>query len=227
MKASCLWLRELVPAIDPALTPRDIAARLTSVGLEVEGFTEYGAGAESCVVVQVTGVRPHPTKSGLRLVTVTRGQGSSQEVVCGAPNVPEPGGLVVLAPLGVHLPAKDLTIAPRAIGGVTSEGMLCSESELGLSDEHDGIIVLPPGTAEPGTPLSVAIPNARDTILEIVGVHRVAELEHHEVRDVDDVRDRSDAEGLEAIPEPRRRRADRDVERCPHFGAASWRARPT
>src|SRR5690349_20848431 len=99
MKASCLWLKELVPAMDRAITPREIATRFTQAGLEVEGISEYGAGARACVLVRVTGVRPHPTKSGLRLVTVDRG-GASQEVICGAPNVPEPGGLVVLAPLG-------------------------------------------------------------------------------------------------------------------------------
>src|SRR5690242_4232714 len=112
MKASYRWLRELLPAMD--LSPKDVAARLTSVGLEVEGMTEYGAGTETCLVARVTGVRPHPTKSGLRLVMIERGPASGvvgaqpQEVVCGAPNVPDPGGLVVLAPVGTHLPAKNL-----------------------------------------------------------------------------------------------------------------------
>ena len=165
MKASYRWLRELLPALTSS--PKDVTERFTHAGLEVEGVTEYGAGTESCLVVRVIGVRPHPTKSGLRLVTVDRGAGQSQEVVCGAPNVPDPGGLVVLAPLGAYLPAKDLTIAPRAIAGVTSEGMLCSESELGLSEEGGGIIVLPIGTAEPGTPFAKAVPNARDTVFEI------------------------------------------------------------
>ncbi len=164
MKASYRWLRELLPKLDAS--PRELAARLTAAGLEVEGMTEYGAGAEACIVAKVTGIRPHPTKSGLRLVTIDRG-GAEQEVVCGAPNVPDPGGLVVLAPLGAKLPAKGMTIEKRAIGGVTSEGMLCSESELGLSEDHDGIIVLPPGAAEPGTPFTELAPNARDTVLEI------------------------------------------------------------
>ncbi len=164
MKASYRWLRELLPAIEAS--PKDVATRFTHAGLEVEGIVEYGAGTEACLVVRVAAVRPHPTKSGLRLVTVDRG-GLQQEVVCGAPNVPDPGGLVVLAPLGAHLPAKNLTIAPRAIAGVTSEGMLCSEAELGLSEDSDGIIVLPAGTAEPGTSFAVAVPNARDTVFEI------------------------------------------------------------
>lgn len=165
MKASYRWLRELLPAL--TASPQEVATRFTHAGLEVEGVTEYGAGTEACLVVRVAAIRPHPTKSGLRLVTVERGEGQQQEVVCGAPNVPDPGGLVVLAPLGAYLPAKDLTIAPRAIAGVTSEGMLCSESELGLSEESDGIIIIPQGTAKPGTRLAEAVPNARDTIYEI------------------------------------------------------------
>jgi len=165
MKASYNWLRELVPQL--TATPKDLAARLTFAGLEVEGIEEYGAAADACLVARVTAVRPHPTKSGLRLVMVDRG-GPQQEVVCGAPNVPEPGRLVVLAPLGAHLPAKNVTIAKRAIAGVESEGMLCSEDELGLGDDHDGIIVLPAdATAQPGTKLSAAYPAMRDTIFDI------------------------------------------------------------
>ena len=228
MKASYRWLRELLPAL--SASPKVVATRFTDAGLEVEGTTEYGAGTESCLVVRVVAIRPHPTKSGLRLVTVDRGGGKQQEVVCGAPNVPDPGGLVVLAPLGAYLPAKDLTIAPRAIAGVTSEGMLCSESELGLSDEQGGIIVLPVGTAEPGTPLSQAVPNARDTVYEIgLGPNRPDGLGHvglarelavllgiafewpnaGTVAKVTDVA----AKDLAVITVD-------DAERCPHYGAA-------
>jgi phenylalanyl-tRNA synthetase beta chain len=208
----------------------EVATRFTHAGLEVEGITEYGAGTESCLVVRVTGIRPHPTKSGLRLVTVDRGGGQTQEVVCGAPNVPDPGGLVVLAPLGTHLPAKNLTIAPRAIGGVTSEGMLCSESELGLSDDHGGIIVLPMGTAEPGTPLSEAVPNARDTVFEIgltpnrsdglghVGLAR----ELAALLDVPFALPETGSASKTADIETQKLCAIsvEDAERCPHYGAA-------
>jgi phenylalanyl-tRNA synthetase beta chain len=164
MKVSLRWLRELCPSLpDDKLA---VAARLTGAGLEIEGMTDFGAGAETCVVASVTSARPHPSRSGLRMVAVDRG-GASQEIVCGAPNVPEPGGLVVLAPLGTHLPAKGMTIERRTIAGVPSEGMLCSETELGLGDDGDGILVLPAGLATPGTPLSKALPAARDTIFEI------------------------------------------------------------
>jgi phenylalanyl-tRNA synthetase beta chain len=165
MKASVRWLRELCPHLpdDPSI----IASRLTAAGLEVETITPFGSASDACVVVRVVGARPHPSRSGLRLVTVDRGGGTSQEVVCGAPNVPDPGGLVVLAPLGVHLPAKDMTIERRTIAGVPSEGMLCSEAELGLGGDASGILVLEPGTCPPGLSLARALPAARDTILEL------------------------------------------------------------
>jgi phenylalanyl-tRNA synthetase beta chain len=164
MKASVRWLRELCPEL-----PDDagaIAARFTAAGLEVEGTEAFGLGAEACFVASVVTTHPHPSRTGLRLVTVDRG-GTRQEVVCGALNVPEAGGLVVLAPLGARLPAKGTIIEKRTIAGVPSEGMLCSEAELGLGDDGSGILVLPPGTAAPGAHLVEALPAARDTILEI------------------------------------------------------------
>ena len=165
MKVSLAWLRSLFPAL-----PGDaeaVAERLTSLGLEVEAITPFGAGLEPVVVAAVTAIEPHPTKSGLRLVTVDRGTGTPQRVVCGAPNVPAPGGLVVLAPLGTHLPAKGMTIEPRAIAGVVSEGMLCSEAELGVGDGAGGILVLEPGSAKAGDLFTAAFPGASDTILEL------------------------------------------------------------
>lgn len=164
MKASFHWLKSLVDGL--AATPRELADRLTAAGLEVEAIIPFGKGAETCVVVSVLRMRPHPKKSGLRLVTVDRG-GSELEVICGAPNVPEPGGLVVLAPLGAHLPAKGMTIERREIAGVVSEGMLCSEAELGLGEDSGGILILPAGSAAPGTPFVKAFPFAEDSIFEI------------------------------------------------------------
>ncbi len=164
MKASVRWLRELCPQLPDDANA--IAARLTSAGLEVEGAAAFGLAAEACVVARVVSTRAHPSRAGLRLVTVDRG-GGQQEVVCGAPNVPEAGGLVVLAPLGAQLPAKGMTIERRTIAGVVSEGMLCSEAELGLGDGGDGILVLPAGLASPGALLAQVVPAARDTILEI------------------------------------------------------------
>ena len=164
MRASYNWLRSLVPQL--VASPVEVAKLFTGAGLEVEGITHFGAAAERCIVVAVRRIEPHPKLPKLRLVTVDTG-GSQQVIVCGAPNVPEPGGLVVLAPLGTELPAKGLVIAPREIGGVKSEGMLCSEAELGLSSESEGIMILPPGSASPGAPLTAVLPEAADTIFEI------------------------------------------------------------
>jgi len=169
MKASYRWLRALVPGL--SANPSEVADRLTRAGLEVEGLHAYGASLEPVVVASVRKVEPHPSRSGLKLVTVDRGEGHEQRVVCGASNVPAPGGLVVLAPLGTHLPAKGVTIAAREIAGVTSEGMLCSEGEMGLmppgSGGDDGILVLASGTATPGTAFLKAVPAASDSIIEI------------------------------------------------------------
>ncbi|HEY2510661.1 MAG TPA: phenylalanine--tRNA ligase subunit beta [Polyangiaceae bacterium] len=233
MKASIQWLRALVPQLaDPAKHPaKEIAARFTQGGLEVEAVHEYGAGSEACIVVQVVSMRPHPSRSGLNLVTVDRGGGAaSLEVVCGAPNVPPPGGLVLLAPLGAHLPAKGMTIERRAIGGVTSEGMLCSEQELGLTDAGEGILVLAPGSAKPGDRFTDVVPSARDTVLEIgLGPNRPDGLGHIGLA--------REIAALYGFPfeTPRASAPSRvapgltidklatvkvdDTERCPHYGA--------
>jgi phenylalanyl-tRNA synthetase beta chain len=168
MKASYRWIRALVPGL--TASPAELAARFTAAGLEVEGVETWGAASAECVVARVVGHRPHPKRQKLNLVTVQRSKDPAAptlEVVCGAPNVPPAGELVVLAPLGVKLPAKGVTIERRVIAGVPSEGMLCSEAELGLSDATAGIMVLPAGFAEPGTPLAEAIPESHDTIYEI------------------------------------------------------------
>jgi len=165
MKASYRWLVELLGEGNPP-SPAEIARLLTGAGLEVEGSAEYGVASKSALVARVVSTEPHPQRAKLLLVTVDLG-GKTQRVVCGAPNVPPPGGLVVLAPLGTHLPAKGVTLEPREIAGVVSEGMLCSESELGLrtSGGEAGILILPEGT--PGTPLSAAIPESHDVVFEI------------------------------------------------------------
>lgn len=171
MRVSLGWLRELLQ--DPTLSATVVAERLTAAGLEVEAVTPFGAGLEPVRIVAVTGLRPHPHRSGLRLVTVDLGGDGKKEIVCGAPNVPDPGGLVVLAPMGTTLPAIGVTLGARDIGGVVSEGMLCSERELGIGfpgagkAEDDGIIVLPAGFAAPGTPLATAIPAVQDTVFEV------------------------------------------------------------
>lgn len=160
MLVSIDWLKELLPALNE--TPDAIAGRLTAAGLEVEGLTSLAAALDGVVVAEVKKVEPHPKADKLRLATVSDGA-EEQVVVCGAPNVAE-GQKVALAKLGVTLP-NGLTMEPRKIRGVASAGMLCAEDELGLSDDHDGIMVLPPETAV-GTPVSAAV-GLTDVVLEL------------------------------------------------------------
>jgi phenylalanyl-tRNA synthetase beta chain len=228
MKASYRWIRALVPLL--TASPAELAERFTMAGLEVEALTTYGEGALGCVVARVVAKKPHPTKSGLTLVEVDPGATETLEIVCGAPNVPDPGGLVVLAPLGAKLPAKGLTIERRTIAGTVSLGMLCSEAELGLTDDAHGILVLPAGTAEPGTPLASAVPATHDSILEIgLTPNRPDGLGHHGL-----AREAAALFGLPwTRPEPDapgravQGKIDaylkvelQDPERCPHYGAA-------
>lgn len=164
MKASYRWLCELIPGLEAKASPTEVAKRFTGGGLEVEAVTEFGAASKHVVVAKVVKIEPHPSKGSLRLVTCE----GREAVVCGAPNVPDPGGLVVLAPNGTHLPAKGMTLEPKAIGGVVSAGMLCSEAELGLrsSGGEAGILILP-ATAKVGATLAEAVPESHDWIFEI------------------------------------------------------------
>jgi phenylalanyl-tRNA synthetase beta chain len=149
--------------------------------------------------------------------------------VCGAPNVPDAGGLVVLAPIGTYLPGPALTIERKEFAGVPSEGMLCSEAELGLGDDADGILV-PPSGAAAGTTLSKAFPAARDVVLEIgVLPNRPDALGH-----IGLAREAAALFGVPfepPSPQPPERERDQDPgalvsitiedpERCPHYGGA-------
>jgi phenylalanyl-tRNA synthetase beta chain len=232
MKASYRWLSALVP--DLGVSPKELGERLSGAGLAVDGIEEYGVGTASIVVAEVKAIEPHPKRDKLRLVTVDRG-GHEQRVVCGAPNVPPPGGLVCFAPLGTTLPAVGMTLTPRDIGGVVSEGMLCSEREMGLAvasggkDEDHGILILPPG-AKPGTPLREAVPAVHDFIYELdltpnrgdalghVGLARdaAAILGRPFAPPSPDAPSRVASGSIEAHVSV----VVEDTDRCPHYGAA-------
>lgn len=228
MLLSYNWLRELLPTL--TASPSAIGEKLTSIGLELEEQRDVGIGLESLRLVEVTKIEPHPNRDKLRLVTVSYGQ-VTQTVVCGAANVPDPGGLVVLAPLGAYLPAVDLKLEPRKLGGIVSEGMLCSEEELGLAPAADGILTFAPGTFEPGTPFYAAFPDAKDTIFRIgVTPNRPDALGHRGV-----ARDLAAAFGLDFSPKTpdfgklaqggdalRQRLSvvNEAPEACPRYGAA-------
>ena len=141
MKVLWSWLLEACD-LDNQPTVEEGARALTRGGLEIEGLTNLGAAFSGVVVAQVVGKKPHPDASKLTLVDViTEPGGAATQVVCGAPNVPEPGRKVLWAQVGAALPGG-LTLAAKPVKGIVSPGMLCAEDELGLGEDHAGIIVL-------------------------------------------------------------------------------------
>lgn len=166
MKAVWSWLMEMVE-VDRPVDADEGARALTAAGLEVEAVEAVGDGFSGVVVAEVAARRKHPDADKLTLVDLADGSGGTTEVVCGAPNVPEPGGRVLWARPGAELPGG-MKIGKRAIKGVESAGMICSEKELGLGEDHDGIIVLAP--ADAGVALGAEAATAlglRDVVLEI------------------------------------------------------------
>ncbi|HEU0030084.1 MAG TPA: phenylalanine--tRNA ligase subunit beta [Kofleriaceae bacterium] len=141
MKVLWSWLLELCD-LDKQPTVEEGARALTRGGIEIEGMTNLGAGFSGVVVAEVVGKKPHPDASKLTLVDViTERGGAATQVVCGASNVPEPGRRVLWAQVGATLP-NGMTLQPKPVKGIVSPGMLCAEDELGLGDDHAGIIVL-------------------------------------------------------------------------------------
>ena len=156
------WLSQYV---DITLAPEELAHRLTMGGIEVGDVFTRG-GWEGCVVGYVRATRPHPNADTLTLCEVDPGDGPPVEVVCGAPNVAAGQKICFARPgvtlLNMHTGRRE-ELKPATIRGVVSEGMICSEAELEISDEHEGIIVLPDDAAV-GTPLDEAL---GDTFLEL------------------------------------------------------------
>jgi len=144
MKISYNWLKEFIP-LD--LSAEETAEILTGTGLEVEKIHDYfplKSGLEGVVVGKVLEVRKHPNADKLFLTKVDLGEGEPVQIVCGAPNVAE-GQKVPVATIGTVLlmpDGKELKIKKGKIRGEVSYGMICAEDELGLSDNHDGIMVL-------------------------------------------------------------------------------------
>jgi phenylalanyl-tRNA synthetase beta chain len=141
MKVLFQWLLELCD-LNNQPTPQEAATALTRAGIEIEGMTDLGAAFKGVVVAEVVGKKPHPDATKLTLVDViTERGGAATQVVCGAANVPEPGRKVLWAQVGAVLP-NGMTLAAKPVKGIVSPGMLCAEDELGLSEDHAGIVVL-------------------------------------------------------------------------------------
>jgi len=190
MRVPLSWLRQYV---DVDLPVQELAHRLTMAGIEV-GEVEVIGGWKEVFVGHVTDVRPHPNADRLRLCVVTTGA-EELEVVCGAPNVAS-GQKICFAKVGANIynthSERHETLEAAKIRGVESQGMICSGIELGLGDDHSGIIVLP-DDAPTGTPLDDYLgdtvldleltPNRLDC-LSVLGVaHEVAALTGKTVRE--------------------------------------------
>jgi phenylalanyl-tRNA synthetase beta chain len=137
MKFSENWLKEWV---DPQLSTEQLMAQLTMLGLEVDGVEPAAGDFSGVVVAEIVACEKHPDADKLKVCEVNAG-GEQLQIVCGAPNA-RPGLKTALSKIGAVLPGN-FKIKKSKLRGVESHGMLCSEVELGISDESDGIIELP------------------------------------------------------------------------------------
>lgn len=161
MHISLEWLNEFLDLKD--LSGDQVSDILTSIGHEVESVTSLEALPETILTGKILSAEPHPQADKLQVCQVDVSAESPLTIVCGAPNA-RPGLCVAVATIGTDL-GEGFVIKPAKIRGQASEGMLCSEKELGLGDEHDGILELPTDT-KPGVQLETILPK-KDTILEV------------------------------------------------------------
>ncbi|MEM6371577.1 MAG: phenylalanine--tRNA ligase subunit beta [Pseudomonadota bacterium] len=140
MKFTLSWLKQ---HLDTTATVDEITYALTDLGLEVEEVEDRGAKLADFTIGHVISAEKHPDADRLRVCQVATDEGTKQ-IICGAPNARE-GITVVVAKPGVYVPGIDTTIGVGKIRGIESFGMMASEREMELSDEHDGIIELPSG----------------------------------------------------------------------------------
>ncbi len=177
MKLTLSWLKE---HLETEASLDEISSALTMLGLEVESINDRAAELAPFTVAYVETAEQHPNADRLRVCKVNTGT-EVLDVVCGAPNA-RAGMKVVFAAIGTHIPGTDMVLEKRAIRGVTGFGMLCSEREMGISDDHEGIIELP-DDAEIGAPfaplvglddarIDIAITPDRGDCLGVLGIAR-------------------------------------------------------
>jgi phenylalanyl-tRNA synthetase beta chain len=140
MKFTLSWLKEHLDTDEPL---EALADKLTMIGLEVENIDDKAKAFAPFVIAKVLDAKQHPNADRLRVCMVDTGDGNPIQVVCGAPNA-RTGMTSVFSPPGTYIPGKKITLGIGNIRGVESHGMLVSEAEMELSDDHDGIIDLPP-----------------------------------------------------------------------------------
>jgi len=177
VKFTFSWLRE---HLDTTHSLADIADKLTLIGLEVERLDDKATLLAPYVIARVVEAKQHPNADRLRVCMVDTGDGKPVQVVCGAPNA-RTGMTGVFVPPGAFVPGKNITLQVGTIRGVESRGMLVSEAELQISDDHDGIIDLP-ADAPVGEPFA-RWAGLDDAVIEInltpnrpdcTGVHGIA-----------------------------------------------------
>jgi phenylalanyl-tRNA synthetase beta chain len=181
MRVPLRWLRSYC---DPPLGDEELAERLSLSGTKLERLERLGVGSpETFVVGKVLGAERHPDADRLTVCRVDDGSGEPRTIVCGAPNV-APGQTVAVARPGAVLP-DGTRLGEVTLRGVTSSGMILAEDEVGISDDHSEIMVLPDGGA-PGSPLTEALP-ILDVVLDVeihsnrpdcLGVYGVAREVH-------------------------------------------------
>lgn len=167
MKISLNWLKDY---IDTDLNVEEICTILTSIGLEVAGYEQIESikgGLKGLVIGEVKTCEPHPDSDHLHITTVDLGDGHLTPIVCGAPNVAA-GQKVVVATVGTVLydGEKEFVIKKSKIRGRESEGMICAEDEIGIGNDHSGIIVLP-AEVRIGTPAAEYYGITNDYVIEI------------------------------------------------------------
>ena len=179
MNISYKWLKEYV---DFDLTPQEVCDALTSTGLEVDALEEVQSikgGLKGLYVGKVLTCEMHPDSDHLHVTTVDLGKGEPQQIVCGAPNVAA-GQKVIVADLGCVLydGDKEFVIKKSKLRGVESLGMICAEDEIGIGNDHAGIIVLPED-AKVGMPAAEYYHLESDWLIEVdITANRADALSH-------------------------------------------------
>ncbi len=161
MKFTIEWLKE---HLETDASVQEIVDTLTMTGTEVEAIEDQGKVLEAFTVCEVISAEQHPNADRLRVCMVNTGSGDPVKVVCGAPNA-KTGMKGVFAGSGTYIPGTDFTLAKGVIRGEESNGMLCSERELLISDDHDGIIELPADA--PVGQKYVDYANINDVLIEV------------------------------------------------------------
>ena len=200
-----------------------IALELTMAGLEVEEITDYRQVYNNFITAEVVEKEKHPNADKLSLCKVNTGREVLQ-IVCGAPNVAA-GQKIALACEGAKIPDSDFTIKTTKLRGQLSQGMICSEAELGISNDHSGIMVLPEDTV-PGIPLAEAI-GYNDVVFEIgITPNRPDGLSHIGVaRDLSALLNRPLKKKEDSIVRDSEKTGEKvaieieDLENCPRYSA--------